>query len=132
VVEEPEHPPNGEITSAEILAVRDKEWEMIKAYAVEAQLTPAQWDRFRRDLIELAKLQDDMEWDESYERLSREEQTELIVDLGTQLEERCAAYLNQKQMRNLRRRFTLFDLVNGVHGLQLERLLEEQAEVPRQ
>lgn len=97
-------------------AAQESLWQYLRTFAKEAELTDAQWDRFVRDLSELAT-SESAAWDDSTKVGGFEDMSNLNDELGRELEERIAAYMTDKQLRVFRFRLNAGAAVTQVRQL---------------
>ena len=91
-------------------------WQELRGFASEAELTDAQWDRFERDLSELAEIEATA-WAKALKAENFEGVIELSQELGHELEVRAAAYMTKKQQSILRFRLNAGGVVTRVRQL---------------
>lgn len=89
-------------------------WRDLRSFATEKKLTDAQWERFQRDLSELAAIES-AAWAQGVRTDGFDGIVELSEELEAELLARCAAYMTRDQIAGLRFRF--LDLVTRVRRL---------------
>lgn len=91
-------------------------WQYLRVFATEAELTDTQWDRFVRDLSELAAIES-AAWDDSIRAGKFGDISRLNDELGYELEERISAYMTDQQLRVFRFRIIADGVVTQVRAL---------------
>jgi hypothetical protein len=80
-------------------------WLQLRSFAVEADLTEAQWQTLLGDFSDLAFSGIAAHSTASEENSSMEDANRLTDELGLVLDERCASWMTAKQLRIFRFRF---------------------------
>jgi hypothetical protein len=90
-------------TDPEIRPQQEALWRDLRAFAKDTKLTDEQWERFQRDLSELAATES-AAWAQGL-RTDFNGIIELSDELEAELLQRCAAYMTKDQLLELRFRF---------------------------
>lgn len=91
-------------------------WRELRRFASEAELSDTQWDQFIRDVSELAEIESTATL-QSVRAGNFYSVVELNHELGQELEARCAAYMNEQQLRVFRFRLDSSSVVAQVRRL---------------
>lgn len=91
--------PTSEIADAKAEELRQSYWQRLRAFAVEADLTEREWEKLLGDISDLAESEIDAHLTASEEHASSEDAFRLTDDLARELDERCASWMTERQLK---------------------------------